>query len=168
MYHIFSVHQQAIIWEFVDHLGIVIFIWSSAISFTFFSFEGEEAWQTRYLFLGNLAMVLALVLLFWIQLFHRKKRRARIILHGCFGSLALIPSVHCWCLSSVQGRNLTLLKAYWTLAFTNTIGGGIYATTLFDRPIGVLLGIPGVSHNLMHVAVAIGACTYECALLTMI
>lgn len=168
MYHIFSDHPHALFWEFLDHLGILTFIWSSAVSFAFFSFQNQADLQERYILLANLATTLYLGKLLWIQFYHLKKRRSRVILHGCFGGLALIPSIHCWCLSSVQDLHVKLLRPYWTLALTNTIGGGIYATNLLDQSIGTLFEVPGVSHNVMHVAVFIGALTYECGLLSMI
>ncbi|KAF1963974.1 hypothetical protein BU23DRAFT_88440 [Bimuria novae-zelandiae CBS 107.79] len=67
MYHMFASHPQAGVWQYFDHIGIVAIIWSSAVSFVFFSFEDQEELWKVYLLLTNLATLLCLIRLSWIQ-----------------------------------------------------------------------------------------------------
>lgn len=144
IYHVFANHAQASFWQHIDHFGIVIIIWASALSFVFFSFENQQGVQQTYIVLVTLAALLCLVCLSELQLHHHKKRRGRIV---------------------ALDRQADLLRPFWILVITNSAGGGIYAMNLLENAVGTRLGIPDISHNVMHVIIVVGACVYEHGLL---
>jgi adiponectin receptor len=76
------------------------------------------------------------------------------------GVVAAMPGLYCWYLHA-QGRRVELLGEFWTLVIINSFGGSIYATRLLDKAIGMDLGLPDISHHVMHVAAIAGAWTYQ-------
>lgn len=161
VFHLSSGHPRAAAWQFLDHLGIVAIIWSSAVSFVLLSFGHRETLRIGYIFLLSLAAVLCLVRLYRVQFYLHKKRRGRIMAHACYGALAALPALHCCGQSS---RKIRLLRSFCLLVATNGVGGGVYATKLLERT----AGFPsGASHNFMHVAAVVGACTYQHGLLSL-
>lgn len=65
----------------------------------------------------------------------------------------------------VHGQRVELLEAFWRLVILNGLGGGIYATHLLDKAMGMDMGLPDISHHLMHVTAVAAAWTYQQGLL---
>ena len=166
MYHILARHPETDVWQNLDHIGIIATIWSSAVLLISFSFEDQKQLQKAHMLLINLATVLCLIRLSWIQHYHCEKRQAHIVTHACFGGLATIPALHCWHQPYTRNRYVELLRPFWVLVLTASVGGEIYATKLLNYA-GFQLGISDASHNVMHVAVVIGDCIYEHSLLSI-
>jgi adiponectin receptor len=53
------------------------------------------------------------------------------------------------------------LADFATMVVVNGSGGAIYATALLDETIKKKLGVPGASHQVMHVLAVVGALIYE-------
>jgi adiponectin receptor len=54
-----------------------------------------------------------------------------------------------------------LLADFVTMIVINGSGGAIYATHFLDERIKKKLGVPGASHQVMHVLAVVGALVYE-------
>ncbi|PSN58676.1 hypothetical protein BS50DRAFT_566559 [Corynespora cassiicola Philippines] len=164
MYHVLASHAQASFWQQVDHVGILIAIWASVMAFVLFSFEDQRGAQWTYVFLVTFAAILCAFRLTDLQGRHIRQRQSRIALHIVFGGLAVIPSLHSWFQYRGPARPNELLYPFWILVAINSMGGGIYAVRIFNKT-GNRMGIPDVSHNIMHVFVVAGAFQYGQSLL---
>jgi adiponectin receptor len=165
LYHLFADHVWESSWLRLDHFGIVCAIWASSISFILFSFDCRQGERRAYAACITLAAILSLVRLSGIRPYHLTSRRSRIGTHMLLGGLAVLPGLRHWHLHA-SDRHAGLLTNFWGLIITNSIGGGIYATHLLDKAMGMDLGLPDMSHHVMHVMVVAGAWIYERGLLS--
>ena len=155
VFHMSSSHPRAAVWQFLDHVGIVAIIWSSATSFVLIFFAHRGVLRIGYISSLSVAAALCLIRLYCVQFHLSQKRRGRIVAHICYGALAMLPALHCCGQSS---RKPVLLRSFCLLVATNSLGGGVYATNLLERT----TALPsGASHNFMHVAAILGACIYQ-------
>ena len=165
LYHIFAGHVHASSWLWMDYVGIVCTIWASSVSFVTFAFDCRPGERWGYIALVTSAAALSLARLANVNDHGPEGRRERLRAHLVFGGLALLPGLHCWRLYA-QEPGGDLVKAFWSLAVVSSVGGSIYATHLFDKAIGMELGMPDASHHFMHVMVVARACAYERGLLS--
>ena len=166
LYHVFADHVHADVWLRVDHFGIVCAIWASSVSFAVFSFDCRrgEAWVCVAFVTAAAARCLARL---WnMQEYGTKGRTERLCSHMALGGLAAVPGLRCWHLHKL-GQHVELLREFWTLVAINSMGGGIYATHILDKAIGMELGLPDASHHVMHVMVVAGAWIYGQGLLAV-
>jgi adiponectin receptor len=161
LYHVFADHTEADFWLRLDYLGIVCAIWASSTSFVALSFSCRPGEQYVYMVLVTAAAALCSVRLLVNSQHSCLERRSRISTYAALGSLATFPAFRCWHL----GRDFGLLTDFGTLVIINTLGGVIYATHLFDKAIGMKLGVLGASHQIMHILAVAGALAYEQGLL---
>lgn len=161
-YHVCASHSQAELWQAVDHIGILVLIWVSSISFTTMQFRRERNIQRAYIVTVSFAAVLSLHVLATLRL-QRSCRRNRILTHAVFGGFAALPGLHSWfcCALSPQAD---LSKAFGVLVGLNAIGGAVYATGFLDRVFGVPLGLPDLSHHVMHITSMVGAWSFRMGL----
>lgn len=166
LYHIFADHAHASWWQLVDHLGIVGAIWASSISFALVSFDcrGGERWM--FVVLVSSAAALCLRQLVRIHSHSLRARRMRLNTHIVLGALAILPALRAWHLRS-EGHSAELLEEFGWLFLTNIVGGGIYASHLLDKAVGMDMGMPDASHHVMHVLTVAGAWVYERGVLSM-
>ncbi|KAF2844093.1 hypothetical protein T440DRAFT_523763 [Plenodomus tracheiphilus IPT5] len=61
----------------------------------------------------------------------------------------------------LPGQCMGLLADFVTMIVINGSGGAIYATHFLDERIKKKLGVPGASHQVMHVLAVVGALIYE-------
>lgn len=165
LYHVFADHIHADFWQHVDHIGILVLMWASSMSFIVSAFTGKAQVRWLYLVVMTAAAGQSLSHLSSIR-FSESRHMDRITTHTVFGCVATLPALHVWC----QPRLLTgdaLLSAFTILVILNGVGGVIYATKLLDEPVGVLVGIPDISHAVMHVAAATAAWVFQQGLLTV-
>jgi adiponectin receptor len=165
LYHTFSDHVHARLWQQFDHCGIVIFIWASAVSFTYLAFDGERCKQWVYVTLLTFSALISMFLLLTVSYTHLRGRRYRMTIHTVFGSFATLPAFHYCCFRSRGIHDTELLRAFWSLVVMNCIGGGVYATRLFERAFGEWVNMLDMSHYTMHGTVVYGAWIYYCGLL---
>ena len=89
----------------------------------------------------------------------------RTALHITFGVLSTLPALDYWYGSSRKHQKLDILWPFFSLVTANSIGGGIYATKSLDDSVGKWLGLPDISHNVMHIMAVVGARIYQKALI---
>jgi adiponectin receptor len=166
LYHIFSDHIHASTWQRNDHIGILCAVWSASVSFSLVSFQDRTSEGRLYAILVSLAATACLVRFIKMPKFDVGGHRARLIIHVALGGLAALPGLRFWC-QHKAGEPLGLLIHFGTLVVWNSIGGGIYATKMLDTTVGVIYGVPDVSHHVMHIMVIVGACVYEHGLLSL-
>jgi adiponectin receptor len=165
LYHVFADHVHASFWQILDHVGIVIFIWASSISFVSLSFHGKQGKQWSYFTLVTLGATMALIHLLRMSRLYLEGRHYRIAIHVGFGASATLPAFHFWRYCPLSNYNTTLLIGFRSLVVINSIGGGIYATRVMDKVGEEWLNVPDLSHNIMHGAVVCGAWVYRNSLL---
>lgn len=95
----------------------------------------------------------------------RHSGRTRLNGQAAFAVFCALPGLHCWWLHGFKCSD-DLLVSFGALIASSGVGSGIYATHIFDRAIGNELGLPDVSHHVMHVMVLTGAFIFERGLLS--
>lgn len=160
LYHIFADHTAADFWLRLDHIGIVCAIWASSVSFVELSpgWHSTERW--RHILMVTAAATICCVCLSTASLYGNLKQSFRIRTHVIMGSVAAIPALRCWHLHR-PGQCMGLLADFVTMIVINGSGGAIYATNFLDERIKKKLGVPGASHQVMHVLAVVGALVYE-------
>ena len=93
LYHTFSDHITASSWQYVDHFGIVIWIWATSTSFTLFSFRHEEGRQQLHIFITSVASALSMATLSSLQHGGSENQFIRTALHITFGVLSTLPAL---------------------------------------------------------------------------
>ncbi|KAJ4332566.1 hypothetical protein N0V95_009633 [Ascochyta clinopodiicola] len=166
LYHVFADHVHACIWLRIDHVGIVCATWAASVSFALASLDCRQGERWAYTALVTAAAALSLARLARVQEQHARCRRDRLSVHVAFGAVAAMPGLRCWYLHA-QGQRVELLDEFWSLVIMNGFGSSIYATHLLDKAIGMDLGLPDISHHLMHVTAVAGAWTYQQGLLAV-
>ncbi len=166
LYHVFADHVHACFWLRIDHVGIVCVIWATSVSFTLVSLECRQGERWAYTALATAAAALSLARLARVREHHATCRKDRLGAHMAFGAVAAMPWLRCWYLHA-QGQRVELLEEFRNLVIMNSFGGSIYATHLLDKAIGMDLGLPDISHHVMHVTAVAGAWTYQRGLLAV-
>lgn len=166
LYHVFADHVHACFWLRLDHVGIVCAIWATSVSFVLAALECRQGERWAYTTLITAAAALSLTRLARVQEHHARCRRDRLSAHVAFGAVAAMPGLRCWYLHA-QGQRVELLEEFWSLFILNGLGGSIYATRLLDKAAGIDLGLPDISHHVMHVTAVAGAWTYQQGLLAV-
>jgi hypothetical protein len=119
-----------------------------------------------YIILLSLIAVLGLARLSYVGMNPSGVRQSRITTHGVFGSIAILPSLHYRCTHRAIDPKSGILRAFWTLVVVNAVGGGIYAARIFDNVIGDGIGVPDISHHIMHGTAVFAAWSYQQGLLS--
>ena len=160
LYHIFAGHAHAGVWQLIDHVGIVGNIWASSVSFTLLSFPCRSVEQWMLVALISSAAALCLCRLLRVHPRDVCARQMRLGTHIALGALAALPALRAW-LQRSQDKPTALLEGFAWLFLANSAGGGIYASHLLDKAVGMDVGLPDMSHHVMHVLVVAGALVYE-------
>ncbi|KAF3031460.1 hypothetical protein E8E12_001744 [Didymella heteroderae] len=159
LYHIFADHAHASLWQLIDHVGIVGNIWASSVSFTLLSFKCRSGERWLFVALVSSAAALCLRRLLRIHSHDLCARQMRLGTHIALGALAALPALRAW-LQPSQDKPAALLEGFAWLFLANSAGGGIYASHLLDKAVGMDMGLPDMSHHVMHVLVVAGALVY--------
>ena len=169
IYHLFSNHSKKVMdWtQKLDHLGVVIFIWGSAISFTHFGLYCDRQLRARYISVITSVALISAIYVFQPKFRRRQARLSRTLTYFALGFVACLPALHL--LDIVEGQALyqrTLLASYRNLVVLNSLGGLFYSTRIPERFYQKIFDIYGSSHQVMHVMVVCGALLYQTGLLT--
>ena len=163
LYHTFSNHDQASMWQLIGYLGITTLIWASSMALTAFCFTTCCALQRAYF-----AAITTAPLLSYFQvtniLFNSPGRPWDLhVTHVAFGGLVTLPAAHASCRSHHQltKRERHLLKIFWRHLLLNTVGGGICATRFIEKIVGKIATELDASHTTMHVFAVVGAWIYK-------
>lgn len=159
LYHVFAEHAHAGLWQLIDHIGIVGNIWASSVSFTLLSFQCRSGERWLFVALVSFAAALCLRRLLRIHSHDVCARQMRLGTHITLGALAVLPALRVW-LQRSQDKPAALLEGFAWLILANSAGGGIYASRLLDKAVGMDMGLPDMSHLVMHVLVVAGALAY--------
>ncbi|KAF3037151.1 hypothetical protein E8E11_005042 [Didymella keratinophila] len=165
LYHTFADHAHAGVWQLIDHVGIIGNIWASSVSFTLLFFPCQRVERWLFVALVSSAAALCLRRLLRIHQHDVCARQMRLGTHIALGALAALPALRAW-LQRSQDKPAALLKGFAWLFLANSAGGGIYASHLLDKAVGMDMGLPDVSHHVMHVLVVAGALVYAQGILS--
>ena len=167
LYHIFSDHIAARSWQYVDHLGIVIWIWATSTSFIVFSFRHKKSRRRLHMYMISVASALSTASLTKLQHGGSETQFIRSALHVTFRALSTLPALDYWYFCFCKPRKLEVLWPFLILVIINSIGGGIYATKSLDNSVGKWLGLPDISHNIMHIMAIIGGRIFQKGLISV-
>jgi adiponectin receptor len=159
LYHTFADHAHADVWQLIDHVGIIGNIWASSVAFTLLSFPCQSVERWMFVALVSSAAALCLCRLLRIHPHDPCARQMRLCAHIALGALAALPALRTW-LQRSQDKPTALLEKFAWLVLANSAGGGIYASHLLDKAVGMDWGLPDLSHHVMHVMVVAGALVY--------
>jgi adiponectin receptor len=168
IHHLFSNHSKKVMnWtQRLDHLGGVIVIWGSAISFIHFGFYCDRQLRLHYMGVITAAALISMIYVLHPKFRHPNSRLARTLTYFALGFAACLPALHL--LIYVDGQALhqrTVLASYRNLIILNSLGGLFYATRIPERFYRKIFDIYGSSHQVMHVLVICGALLYQTGLL---
>lgn len=154
-------HNEAGLLQRLDHLGVVVIIWATSVSFTHFAFIDGYWIRKTY---GTLISMSAIFSMSYLWQSPLDQLGLRAAVYSALGGLATLPAAHLsyWtCRQSLTEVESHLLRSFWCLLAFNSTGGLIY---VFD-----LLQFVGTeaSHNAMHVTVMIGTWVYLQGLITI-
>jgi adiponectin receptor len=166
LYHLFANHTNAGLWQLADHIGIIGSIWSSSISFTILSSSTPSDERWIFVTLLSAAAATSLHRLLRIRSHNPCARQMRISIHIALGALAAIPALRVW-LQRSQDQQVELLADFAWLFLLNGAGGSIYASHVLDKTVGMDIGMPDLSHHVMHVLVILGASIYKQGILSL-
>lgn len=158
LYHTFSNHSDAGLWQRMDHFGIATFIWASSACFSMLCFAERPSTRLTH---TTVVTSFALFSLWQLQqdVSHWDEISwARFTIHAIYGSLASLPALHCASdiFHQSSQAKAELLRSFGTFLLLNGIGGMIYATKLIERITEVDPLPSGASHQVMHFS-SIGA-----------
>jgi adiponectin receptor len=169
IHHLFSNHSKKVMnWtQRLDHLGVVIVIWGSAISFTYFGFYCDRQLRAHYMGVVTAAALMSMIYVFQPEFRHPNGRLARTFTYFALGFTAFLPATHLLILVDEQALyQRTVLASYRNLTVLNSLGGLFYATRIPERFYRKAFDIYGSSHQVMHVMVICGSLLYQTGLLT--
>jgi adiponectin receptor len=168
VYHLFSNHSRRIasLCQRLDHLGVVIVIWSSAVSFVYFAFHCDRLAQRFHITLVTTAALASAIFAYRPKFRHPKSRPLRTFTYFVLGCCATLPAIHLSHVDEKPAYQRTVLASYQTLASLNSLAGLIYAVRVPERFCRGTFDIFGSSHQIMHILVICGAQVYTKGLLT--
>ena len=118
-------------WQRLEHVGIVILIWSSSLPFIYFQFYHQDRALIGYIWLITLTGVRNLVLILDSPPHYPQASRIFIYTGSTFALLTLLPAVHAvfW----TSACRYPLAPDYIRYAAFNTIGGLFYLLRFPER-----------------------------------
>jgi adiponectin receptor len=166
--HLLSNHSKKVMdWtQRLDHLGMVLVIWGSAISFTHFGFYCNRQLRVHYMGVVTAAALISAIYVFQPKFRHPKSRLARTLTYFALGFTAFLPAIRLIHVDEQTLYQVTILISYRNLAALNSLGGLFYATRIPERFCREIFDIYGSSHQVMHVMAICGALLYRTGLLT--
>lgn len=160
IFHTFSDHSADMhrFGNELDHLGIVLVMWGTGISGTYFGFYCNPS--LRYLYLFAISTTALGCAIFTLRPKFRQPsyRTTRFLMYCFLGGSLFAPVLHgsfkygLTALDDMMG-----LKSFFGLALINFSGAAIYAARIPERWYPGTFDLLGQSHNWMHVLVFTGA-----------
>lgn len=158
-YHTFSDHSPRFhkFGNELDHLGIVLVMWGTGVSGTYFAFYCHQALRNVYFaFLTLTGLGCSLFTL--RPKFRRPEYRTTRFLMYCFlGASLFAPVVHGLLRFGSDLQPMMGLTSFLSLALINFSGAAVYAARIPERWYPMTFDLLGQSHNWMHVLVLTGA-----------
>ncbi|KAI1096419.1 HlyIII-domain-containing protein [Rostrohypoxylon terebratum] len=160
IFHTFSDHSQEMhkFGNELDHLGIVLVMWGTGISGTYFTFYCDEFLRNTYFaILSSTALGCGV---FTLRPEFRKPtyRTTRFLMYCFLGASLFAPIVHgLFRVGREELENAMELWSFLGLALINFSGAAVYAMRIPERWFPGTFDLLGQSHNWMHVLVLTGA-----------
>jgi adiponectin receptor len=149
-----------------DYLGIVVPLWGTTISSTYFGFNCEPFLQDVYRALATLAGILCAITTFHPAFSGTSGRKFRTSMYCLLGLFSFLPIVHGVILHglSEHDRRMSLMH-YLGLGACHSTGAMLYAARIPEKWYPRTFDIAGSSHQLMHSFVVLGAICYGIGIL---
>ncbi|KAG8631841.1 hypothetical protein KVT40_000981 [Elsinoe batatas] len=159
-FHTFSDHSPGVhkLGNELDHLGIVLVMWGSGVSSTYFGFYCDQTLRNAYI--AAITTTALGCALFTLQSTFRQPsyRTVRFLMYCFLGSSLFAPCIHGLQLYGWELLDIRMSLSYFIgLALINFSGAAIYAARIPKRWYPKTFDLIGQSHNLMHLLVILGA-----------
>lgn len=167
-FHTFSNHSKSIhkFGNELDHLGVVLVIYGSAVPATYFQFYCDNFSRNAYWTLSTTFAVASAVFTLQPRFRQPTYRRVRFYMYSLLGLSCFIPIVHGILKTDYQTLDDTMsVSHFFGLGIVQFTGAAIYAARIPERFFPETFDILGNSHQIMHVLVVIGAMIFEKGLL---
>lgn len=166
-FHTFLNHSRRV-WHTcsqLDHLGIVLVIWGSTVTSTYFGFYCDAVLRNRYFLLASVTGAASCWATFqkWFQT--PAGRKLRSLAYALLGLSAFVSAAHgCYLNGWTEQNKRQSLSYFIGLGALNGLGTLIYATRIPERLSPETFDIVGSSHQIMHVMVMLGAYSHSIGL----
>lgn len=167
-FHTFSNHSKEVhkFGNELDHLGVVLVIYGSAVPATYFQFYCDPALRNIYWALSTALAVASAVFTLQPKFRQPVYRRTRFYMYSLLGLSCFLPVTHGLITTTYDVLNDTMsLAHFFGLGLIQFTGAAIYAARVPERLFPRSFDILGHSHFIMHVLVIFGALCFEKGLL---
>ena len=160
VFHTFSDHSPGMhrFGNELDHLGIVLVMWGTGVSGTYFIYYCNSSFRNSYLALLTVVAFGCGVFTLRPRFRQPAYRTMRFLMYVFLGTSLFAPIFHGahkygW----RQLEEMMGLKSYLGMAVINFSGAAIYALRIPERWFPGKFDLIGMSHNWMHILVLTGA-----------
>ena len=160
IFHTFSDHSPGMhrFGNELDHLGIVLVMWGTAVSGTYFIYYCRPAFRGAYLVLLTIIAYGCGVFTLRPKFRQPAYRTMRFLMYLFLGTSLFAPVFHGAHLYGwARLEEMMGLESYLGLAVVNFSGAAVYAMRIPERWFPGRFDIIGMSHNWMHILVLTGA-----------
>lgn len=167
-HHAFQNHSKEI-WQLglqLDHLGIILVMWSSMVPSDYFGFYCSPRLLYFYITMATASALGCAVFTMKPKFRSPTYRVMRSLMFGLLGLSAFVPVVHGIILNGweLQGQRMAITY-FMGLGLLNATGTVIYAARVPEKWYPKTFDIYGSSHQIMHVLVICGALSHAIGLL---
>lgn len=144
----------------LDHLGIVLVMWSTGISTTHFGFHCPHEAPLRNTYFVALTIVGTACAAFTLRPKFRTPayRLTRALVYGLLAICLFCPVAHGWIKFGYAGLSARMdIDSLLCLIAIQSTGAAVYAARVPERWFPGAFDLLGHSHNLMHLLVYAGA-----------
>lgn len=167
-FHIFSNHSKAVhkFGNELDHLGVVLVIYGSAIPATYFQFYCDPFTRNTYWALSTAFAAASAIFTLQPKFRQPAYRSTRFYMYSLLGLSCFIPIVYGIYAIGYDALDRTMsVSHFFGLGIVQFTGAAIYTARVPERFFPYTFDIFGNSHQIMHVLVIFGALTFEKGLL---
>jgi adiponectin receptor len=160
IFHTFSDHSPEMhrFGNELDHLGIVLVMWGTGTSGTYFIYYCDSAFRNAYLTLLSAVAYGCGVFTLRPKFRQPAYRTMRFLMYVFLGTSLFVPIFHgAYRYGWNRLEEMMALESYLGLAVINFSGAAVYAMRIPERWFPGKFDLIGMSHNWMHVLVLTGA-----------
>ncbi|KAM5363435.1 hypothetical protein ACJZ2D_012002 [Fusarium nematophilum] len=162
LYHTFCDHSLGMhrFGNQLDHLGIVLVMWSTGISTMHFTFHCAGQASLRNMYFVAVTLVGLACAIFTLQPKFRTPtyRLTRALVYGLLAACLFCPVTHGWIRFGYAGLSARIdIESLLLLIAIQSTGAAIYAARVPERWFPGAFDLLGQSHTWMHVLVYAGA-----------
>lgn len=163
-FHTFSNHSKAVhkFGNELDHLGVVLVIYGSAIPATYFQFYCNPFARNVYWSLSTAFAAASAIFTLQPKFRQPTYRRARFYMYTLLGLSCFIPIVYGMYAIGYDALDRTMSAShFFGLGIVQFTGAAIYTARVPEKFFPYTFDIVGNSHQIMHVLVVLGALIFE-------